>query len=324
MRKLILLTSVILSLLTATKNSYAEQICVLWVCFDENDAIYDEEDNTKIIAYKKDTFEETNDYDEKTSWTYFPDSKKFDYLIYHNDDLYMDSKNIVTSDLNHFEYYFDNYFREDGSKSDTSEWGKIYSEDGKGYKQVSNDWYYYADGNPENEDINETTYDNDGNELSFQHIYKEYFEDGTLAQDQYEEESPETGRKYYEKLYDETGKLLQEQIEYDNPDGTNGYKNIDYTSLDENGNPIIYMEYCDTYVCGEAYYDTKGNILKINDNNVAPHCSAANIDGTCTKCNGESFKLNDGECDRIHYTPAEAAEVLTDDNNNSVTITFKM
>ena len=43
----------------------------------------------------------------------------------------------------------------------------------------------------------------------------------------------------------------------------------------------------------------------------------------CTKCKNENFKLNDGECDRLRWTPAEAAQVLTDDNNNSVTITFK-
>jgi hypothetical protein len=43
----------------------------------------------------------------------------------------------------------------------------------------------------------------------------------------------------------------------------------------------------------------------------------------CTKCKNANFKLNDGECDRLRWTPAEAAEVLTDDNNNSVTITFK-
>ena len=43
----------------------------------------------------------------------------------------------------------------------------------------------------------------------------------------------------------------------------------------------------------------------------------------CTKCKNENFKLNDGECDRLRWTPAEAAKVLTDDNNNSVTITFK-
>ena len=43
----------------------------------------------------------------------------------------------------------------------------------------------------------------------------------------------------------------------------------------------------------------------------------------CTKCKNENFKLNDGECDRLRWTPAEAAEVLRDDNTNEVTITFK-
>ncbi len=43
----------------------------------------------------------------------------------------------------------------------------------------------------------------------------------------------------------------------------------------------------------------------------------------CTKCKNSNFKLNDGECDRLRYTPAEAAEVLHNDNTNSVTITFK-
>jgi hypothetical protein len=43
----------------------------------------------------------------------------------------------------------------------------------------------------------------------------------------------------------------------------------------------------------------------------------------CTKCKNENFKLNDGECDRLRWTPAEAAKVLRDDNTNEVTITFK-
>ena len=45
-----------------------------------------------------------------------------------------------------------------------------------------------------------------------------------------------------------------------------------------------------------------------------------------TKANrtcSSSYKMNDGLCDRIRYTPAEAAKVVTNDNNNSVTITFK-
>ena len=43
----------------------------------------------------------------------------------------------------------------------------------------------------------------------------------------------------------------------------------------------------------------------------------------CTKCKSDNFKLNDGYCDRIRYTPAEAAEVLRDDDKNEVTITFR-
>ena len=40
-------------------------------------------------------------------------------------------------------------------------------------------------------------------------------------------------------------------------------------------------------------------------------------------CYGTSHKENDGYCDRIRYTPAEAAQVLKNDNTNEVTITFR-
>ena len=49
-------------------------------------------------------------------------------------------------------------------------------------------------------------------------------------------------------------------------------------------------------------------------------------DGVCiSSANGcgAGYKDMGGFCNRIRYTPAEAAKVLTDDNNNSVTITFK-
>ena len=44
---------------------------------------------------------------------------------------------------------------------------------------------------------------------------------------------------------------------------------------------------------------------------------------TCVSSCGESFKLNDGECDRIRYTPAEAAQVLQD-TDNEIIMTFKV
>lgn len=43
----------------------------------------------------------------------------------------------------------------------------------------------------------------------------------------------------------------------------------------------------------------------------------------CRKCKSENFRLNDGECDRLRYTPAEAAAVLRDDDKNEIVITFK-
>ncbi|MBR3502525.1 MAG: hypothetical protein IKO06_06430 [Alphaproteobacteria bacterium] len=46
--------------------------------------------------------------------------------------------------------------------------------------------------------------------------------------------------------------------------------------------------------------------------------------GECVSSCGASFRLNDGECDRIRYTPAEAAEVLRDGSDNQIIMTFKV
>ena len=43
----------------------------------------------------------------------------------------------------------------------------------------------------------------------------------------------------------------------------------------------------------------------------------------CVSSCGESFRLNDGECDRIRYTPAEAAQYLKD-TDNEIIMTFKV
>ena len=60
-------------------------------------------------------------------------------------------------------------------------------------------------------------------------------------------------------------------------------------------------------------------------------CESTNYYWSGTDCNNkkdgincaENWKQNEDFCNRIQYTPAEAAKVLRDDNNNSVTITFK-
>ena len=44
---------------------------------------------------------------------------------------------------------------------------------------------------------------------------------------------------------------------------------------------------------------------------------------SCVSSCGASFRLNDGECDRIRYTPAEAAQYLKD-TDNTIIMTFKV
>ena len=78
---------------------------------------------------------------------------------------------------------------------------------------------------------------------------------------------------------------------------------------------------------GEQYSTLCKNNLKtlLSSGKLLPYpdgCTKMGATG-CTKCKNENFKLNDGECDRLRYTPAEAAKVLKNDNTNEVTITFK-
>ena len=87
----------------------------------------------------------------------------------------------------------------------------------------------------------------------------------------------------------------------------------------------------------------KGNIEKCKNNFakigladlVVPakdkQCSGSNYYWSGTSCNNkksgitcaENWKRNEDFCNRIRWMPAEAAEVLRDDNTNEVTITFK-
>jgi hypothetical protein len=45
--------------------------------------------------------------------------------------------------------------------------------------------------------------------------------------------------------------------------------------------------------------------------------------GGCVSSCGAGYKQMENWCNRIRYTPAEAAKVLNDDNTNEITITFK-
>ena len=108
-----------------------------------------------------------------------------------------------------------------------------------------------------------------------------------------------------------------------------------FLRLGENAKIYCGAENCEEMFrnvnCDEAensYYKERcKNNLKtlLSSGKLLPYpdgCSKMGATG-CTKCKNENFKLNDGECDRLRWTPAEAAKVLKDDNTNSVTITFR-
>ena len=67
------------------------------------------------------------------------------------------------------------------------------------------------------------------------------------------------------------------------------------------------------------------NLMKSNKFTDYPDgCEKLEANLKCKKCKSASFKLeDDGWCLRKIYTPAEAAEVLKDDNTNEIVITFK-
>ena len=67
------------------------------------------------------------------------------------------------------------------------------------------------------------------------------------------------------------------------------------------------------------------SLFKANKFSAYPDgCEKLEANLKCTKCKSASFKLeDDGWCLRKIYTPAEAAEVLKDDNTNEIVITFK-
>ena len=99
--------------------------------------------------------------------------------------------------------------------------------------------------------------------------------------------------------------------------------NFSYSS--SNDIPLEIWANCDisTGQCGSCGNDyVKSGLGCVSD------CGAGYLgkDGRCIDASngcGAGYRQFENFCNRIRYTPAEAAKVLTDDNNNSVTITFK-
>ena len=134
----------------------------------------------------------------------------------------------------------------------------------------------------------------------------------------------------YDAAGHKIGNYNQETLTYVyNQDGTYSVK-----KSDEQGTCSSGSCFNGTYAYSLLSYAANGDLLSIGSEcnssygncttvEVPSNCRAATNAGACTKCNGESFRLNDGECDRIRYTPAEAAEVLKD-TDNEIIMTFKV
>ncbi|MBR3501721.1 MAG: hypothetical protein IKO06_02320 [Alphaproteobacteria bacterium] len=77
---------------------------------------------------------------------------------------------------------------------------------------------------------------------------------------------------------------------------------------------------------GFGYSWSNGACTMVPTRPTASSCSGQGMvlqGGKCVSTCGSSFRLNDGECDRIRYTPAEAAQYLKD-TDNEIIMTFKV
>ena len=88
-------------------------------------------------------------------------------------------------------------------------------------------------------------------------------------------------------------------------------------------------EVINTYSYSDAYLAKQSTSGSSQNTGAQPTAASCANDGKVLKGNacvsscGSSFRLNDGECDRIRYTPAEAAQYLKD-TDNEIIMTFKV
>ena len=150
---------------------------------------------------------------------------------------------------------------------------------------------------------------------------KDYYANGQLSQTEVwgEDENGIFTDNYV--YYDENGNITSEENNTENPDGT-WKEDYMYYEYDDDGKLISRTnEICNNNGCSSVSYDANGDLLSVNGNEVTENCASADSNGVCTKCK-DGFDDIDGYCNKIRWTPAEAAQVLRDDNTNEVTITF--
>ena len=239
-----------------------------------------------------------------------------DYNAYYGNGQLMDSEQNT--------YVYD----DDGNEIHNEYVNKEYYENG----QISYDEYEEWDEVTGSKDFEKSYYEN--GQLSYEYesydypdgtwnsSQKDYYENGQLSQTNVwgtDENGIYTDNYVY---YDENGNITSEENYTRNPDGTWTQDNM-YYEYDDDGKLISKTnEICNNDGCSSVSYDANGDLLSVNGNEVTENCASADSNGVCTKCK-DGFDDIDGYCNKIRWTPAEAAKVLRDDNTNEVTITFK-
>jgi antitoxin component YwqK of YwqJK toxin-antitoxin module len=309
--------------------------------YDENgrrtDENYVRKDGNGNITETRDSEWTYNDDGNQTEYSYDRkdgDGNMLDYgteqyeynadgnQISHNYNAYYGNGQLMDSEQNTYVY------DDDGNEIHNEYVNKEYYENG----QISYDEYEEWDEVTGSKDFEKEYYEN--GQLSYEYesydypdgTYhresKDYYENGQLSQTNVwgtDENGIYTDNYVY---YDENGNITSEENYTRNPDGTWTQDNM-YYEYDDDGKLISKTnEICNNDGCSSVSYDANGDLLSVNDNEVTENCASADSNGVCTKCK-DGFDDIDGYCNKIRWTPAEAAKVLRDDNTNSVTITFK-
>ncbi|MBR3502320.1 MAG: hypothetical protein IKO06_05375 [Alphaproteobacteria bacterium] len=260
---------------------------------------------------------------------------------------YDDDGNLI-KEGNETSFYY-KYSYENGNKTKAEEYNCSSGTCTKSRESV----YTYTDGNMTKEE----TYNNCSSGTCTKYTEHRYtYTDGNMTKEEYYYNCSSGGtcKKSSENVYTYTDGNMTKKEYYDNCSSGTCKKSSEHRYTYEDGNMTKdEYYYCWSGTCtksSESVYtyefDKYGNIIKkyhngnLSESHEYPDeyynmkCTKA---GDCTSCSGgkvlqgkecvascgASFRLNDGECDRIRYTPAEAAQYLKD-TDNEIIMTFKV
>lgn len=133
--------------------------------------------------------------------------------------------------------------------------------------------------------------------------------------------------KVYSYTYDGTKKVSRSTLSCSYNSNISQCQNNatdSYTYVYDDYGNIVTEKIGNTIIATHSYSENYLENQKCSATKSCTSCAGSKVlqEKACVSTCGASFKLNDGECDRVRYTPAEAAKWLKDDDN-TITITFK-